>query len=194
MRAVSVASCLFGILSCGCSLLFVSGPPKNAERIPPSEPLECTTSKLAPGVDTAVAAYQVFRTGYALSRTSADYAGQPINQEADIGFGLGLTALFAASAVYGYVTTGKCAQAKVDHSLRSSDLEKSPVTFKPNRPSFRPAQPRPATAPPLGSAAAQPPQPAEAVPAGTADTAGEIAPTPAPVGSQTPLPAEAPAP
>jgi hypothetical protein len=107
---------LCAIFSCGCSLLFVTSPPKHVEKLPPSEPVECTTNKLAPVIDTLVTGFQVYRTIYAAQASNGDYAGLPISRSTDIVLGSSLTALFLVSAAYGYKTTDQCIDAKAAHA------------------------------------------------------------------------------
>ena len=89
-------------LTPGCSYIFTSGGP----------PPHCSTSKAPPILDTVFGGFEVVRTGIALSNGEEDYVGAPISREADILLGLGFTALFIASAYYGYSTTSECRQAQ----------------------------------------------------------------------------------
>lgn len=160
---VGVAACL----SCGCSFLFVTKPPANLERLPPSAPVECTTSRAAPLIDTAIAAFQVYRTATALNAKEWDYRDAPISRDADIGFGVGLTALFAVSAVYGLAMTARCDVAKEEHGRAEADVERG-ESHRGAAPTFtdvpRPVEPAPPVAP---TPAAPPP-------------ATPVAPTPTP--------------
>jgi hypothetical protein len=92
----------------GCSFIFVDTPPASPPRYGSETKVRCTTSKAAPIIDTVIASYQVVRTGVAVSSDESDYANAPISRGADIGFGVGLAALFLGSAIYGYVQTGRC--------------------------------------------------------------------------------------
>ncbi|HMI92154.1 MAG TPA: hypothetical protein VK509_12350, partial [Polyangiales bacterium] len=85
----------------GCSYLFTSDGPRS----------RCSTSKAPPVIDTLIGGYQVVRTGFAVAAPDETYDGALISREADIGFGLGLSALFIASAYYGYDVTSDCARA-----------------------------------------------------------------------------------
>jgi hypothetical protein len=102
---------LFGLLSTGCSFLFVQAPPANARKLPPSEPLVCTTSKAAPTIDALVTGFQVIRTVYAMNADNGDYSGFPISRTADIVLGAALTTTFLVSSMYVYATTGECVDA-----------------------------------------------------------------------------------
>lgn len=108
---VAVASFSVSSLS-GCSFVFVSGPPSHIGQGGPSGPVECTSSKAAPIIDTIIAGYQVFRTGYALSADDSAYVDSPIKREPDIALGATLTAPFAGAATYGYIVTGHCSDTK----------------------------------------------------------------------------------
>jgi hypothetical protein len=91
----------------GCSFLFTTAP-KRAESSTEFVSNKCTTSKVAPIVDTVIAGYQGFRTGYALAADQSTYDNAPISREADVALGVGFLALFGASAIYGYYVTGQC--------------------------------------------------------------------------------------
>lgn len=122
----------------GCSLIFVKGPPEQPEKVPANVPIDCTSSRFAPVLDSLVGGYQVFRTGFALTAPDSAYSGSALNRPADIAIGLGLTALFVGSAVYGYSNTSKCDAA---NEIRSKQviMPAQPVS------SFLPATPAPAT-------------------------------------------------
>jgi hypothetical protein len=92
------------VLAGGCSFVFVSRPTEEDRR----GSATCTTSNAAPVVDTLLTAFQVVRTSYALSRSDADYEGSGLSRSADVGFGIGLTALAAASAIYGFTGVSEC--------------------------------------------------------------------------------------
>ena len=99
----------------GCSFIFVDAPPSRAprtERISSESELSCTTSKAAPIIDTIIAGLQGVRAGVAAAADDSAYDGLPISRGADITLGVGFMALFAASAGYGYVMTGKCKDLK----------------------------------------------------------------------------------
>lgn len=90
----------------GCSILLVKprhGSPSN--RGPSSA---CTVNYLAPVIDSLLVIPPVYRAANALDKSDADYQGATIPRAADLGLGLGLTALFAASALYGYLAVSDC--------------------------------------------------------------------------------------
>jgi hypothetical protein len=103
-----------GMLLQGCSFIFVDTPPPRYAEAPPapSEPIACTSSVAAPVVDTVIGAFEVIRTGFALSASDSAYTNYPISRGADIGFGMAFASLFAASAIYGYINTSRCADLK----------------------------------------------------------------------------------
>jgi hypothetical protein len=115
--------------------------------------VECTTSKVAPVLDTVFAGLEVARTGYALSQTEADYQGQPLSRGADIGLGAAFVALFASSAIYGYLKTGSCADAK-EQQERARQRFLAPPPPPPPPPALTPssAPPPPPPPPPVEAA------------------------------------------
>ena len=154
------------VLACsGCSYIFVTGKPANVEALPPSEPITCTTSKVTPILDTVFAGLEVARTAYAVSLSDGDYSGQPLNRGADIGIGASLVALFASSAIYGYLVTGSCADAKSQHERQRQQYlypagpppvefpaQSAPPAPQPASPAPQPASPAPQPASPAPSA------------------------------------------
>lgn len=98
--------------SAGCSFIFVETVPSNVEQYRDDAPISCTSGRVAPILDSLGAVFEVVRTAIALGTHPNDYEDAPISRGADIGFGLGFTALFAASAVYGFSTTGECREVK----------------------------------------------------------------------------------
>lgn len=115
MRSLAVSTILCavcGVLSSGCSFLFVKGPPDNVGKLPAKAPVECTTSELAPLVDLAVTGFQVVRTIYAVRQSDSDYRDFPISRKADIAFGVGFSTVFALSAIHGFTETTACTEAK----------------------------------------------------------------------------------
>ena len=114
--AAALATLLWLGSQSGCSLLFVDAPPPNHAQL---RHFDCTSSKAAPIIDTVIGGYQVVRTAVALSAEDSDYGSYPISRGADIAFGLGLSTLFIASAVYGFSTTGDCSDAEDALARRS---------------------------------------------------------------------------
>jgi hypothetical protein len=125
--------------SSGCSLLFIKAPPESPpSQFTPGSSIECTSSKIAPGFDTAFAALEVVRTGLAASADDSVYSNpnQPLSRGADVALGIGFASLFLGSAIYGYATTARCSR------LQRSNV---PVAQDPVNPGDTQAQP---TAPP----------------------------------------------
>src|SRR5689334_10820618 len=96
-RGVLAGVVATSMTSLGCSFLFTTKTPDHPEHIPPTMPLQCTTTRAAPIVDTVIAGLEAVRTVVALNAKESDYTGSTIDRSSDIGFGVGLTALFAAS-------------------------------------------------------------------------------------------------
>src|SRR3954464_7520626 len=111
-RAVAAFALL--ISTPGCSFIFVTPPSSSADgNVASTSPAgECTTSRLAPGLDSAFGALEVVRTGVALAADDSVYSDpkQPLSRGADIALGLGLTALFVGSAIYGFANTSRCSR------------------------------------------------------------------------------------
>jgi hypothetical protein len=88
----------------GCSFIFVRPPPSNHERL---AYFDCESSVVAPAVDTTNAVVDGVLAGIAAANTQ-DYEGQP-----GLAATFGVTgAVYAASAIYGFVMTSKCSGAK----------------------------------------------------------------------------------
>lgn len=119
LRATSILTAGL-ILSQGCSLIFVTTPPESLPKDPRQE-VSCTSSVVAPVVDTVIGAYQGLRTGVAIAADDSDYQDYPISRPADVALGLGFAALFVGSAVYGYSSTSACSDLKDAASHRPVD-------------------------------------------------------------------------
>ena len=97
----------------GCSLLFTNKAPDAPEKLPARATVECTTSVVAPVIDSIIGSYQVVRTGMAIKADESDYGDNPtISREMDIAFGATLAVLFASSAIYGFGVTNECRDVK----------------------------------------------------------------------------------
>jgi hypothetical protein len=114
----------------GCSYAFVNGPPDNYQQSPV---FDCTTSKVAPVLDTLGAGYQIVRAGVAVAADENDYADYPISRGADIALGIGFATLLTASAIYGYSETLSCQDAKAERAAPPPALERGPMpmTYAP---------------------------------------------------------------
>jgi hypothetical protein len=185
----AVLTALFALSSTGCSLLFVHErpSPRPGNIGPPTG--QCTSSQVAPVLDTIFTGLEATRVVYAASADDSVYADpkQPLSRGADIGLGLGFTALFLGSAIYGYVATGSCRKYQQGGDQTSDhEWESEPVDVKGgSRPPAHVAPPTadldaPSTAEaeaaPTPAAAATAPDAADATAPDTTD--GEAAPTP----------------
>lgn len=97
---------VIGVLACastGCSLLFVKPPSSDGAK-------QCTRSKLAPVLDALAGSAEVVRTGVAIAAEDSEYQDAPISRSTDIALGVGFTALFVGSAIYGAVNTSECSK------------------------------------------------------------------------------------
>jgi hypothetical protein len=104
------------VLLSGCSYLFVEAPPEGHERM---RHFDCTSSRLAPIVDTAFAGMYglsgvVYGAAAAQSRGST-YGRAPTSVAVGM---LAIAAVDAASAAHGYSTTSECRRAKRDLNER----------------------------------------------------------------------------
>jgi hypothetical protein len=171
------------VLACsGCSFIFVSGPPSNVEKLPPSEPVECTTSVAAPVLDLLGTGVEVVRTGLAIGARDGDYRDAPISRSSDIALGAALTVLLAASTIYGFDETSTCDDAKARHRKARRQLESRPLRRgrrQPNPPPREPAETLPAAPTSPVPVAPTAPPPAPAAPATPAREAPPNTPPPA---------------
>ncbi len=94
----------------GCSFIFVRPPPRHTEQLPATADIECTTSDVAPGIDTVLVGLIVLGFGaVSVSDSSRTAALAP---------GIGYGALHGVSAVYGFAAIGKCADARAQQDQR----------------------------------------------------------------------------
>jgi hypothetical protein len=106
----SLAVCIvLAPFTASCSFLFVQ-PLKTNDNVR-AAPLKCTTSNVAPGLDTVIAGWQVVRIMLAAGASEADYAGTGSSQGADITLGILFGALAVGSAIYGFNATDECRRA-----------------------------------------------------------------------------------
>ncbi len=96
------------LLPTSCSLMFVNGPPAGERNV---EPTECTTSQGWPAFDVILSLLEAARTGYAVTRTDADYQGSSLSRPSDIAIGATLMALTAISAGVGFNRVSECNDA-----------------------------------------------------------------------------------
>jgi hypothetical protein len=117
---------LIALTNSACSFVFVhtvpSETPEEAQwrrqahetQPAPPDPGRCTSGKAAPVIDTLIGGFEVVRTGLAAGTDANDsvYRDGPISRNTDLAAGIGLSALFIGSAIYGYVMTSECSSAR----------------------------------------------------------------------------------
>lgn len=151
------ALCVLFLLPTSCSLMFVNGPPEHTNHV---EPGECTTSDGWPAFDVILAVLETARTGYAITRTDADYRGTTLSRPSDIGIGAALTALAAISAGVGFSRVSACKDAMIDD--RDSRARPAAMRRRPRAPASYPPSAAPSTdATTSATAAAAPVPPAD---------------------------------
>jgi hypothetical protein len=100
------------LASHGCSWLFVEGPPRVAP--PPQFPLDCTTSRAAPVIDTIIAAPHALLAVVGVAAMSdADSDSETDGIAHVLGgliflYGLSVTLVYGLSAHSGYRDTRRC--------------------------------------------------------------------------------------
>jgi len=151
---------VIGVLLGGCSFAFVNGPPPQHQQLPY---FDCTSSRVAPVLDTIFTALQVLNVGLAVSDNDAEWEDRfggdaPIARKPSIALYAGLAALGAAGAYYGFTKTGECRDAKLQLMMRAGQ-QQQPGTWPPPAAAPAPA-PAPGPAPaPLPPSATPPPPP-----------------------------------
>jgi hypothetical protein len=103
---------LAGAACSGCSLTFVTPPPAAVAPGNARPHVDCTTSNVAPVVDSVLTGYEAFRVGFAALGPDSAYRRSPIDRDADLALGLVFGAAFAGSAIYGFVSTARCRRIK----------------------------------------------------------------------------------
>ncbi len=93
----------------GCSFLFVQ-PPK--DDVPSRGAGDCTTSAVAPVVDSLFALTNAVSAAYVASLSNEEIT----NKGPAIGLGLGVAAVWLASAIYGYYNTSRCVELVRDRA------------------------------------------------------------------------------
>jgi hypothetical protein len=74
--------------------------------------VDCTTSYLAPIVDSAVTAYQLASVAYVSTLDDSRFARYPISRKEDMAVGGIFAAAWAGSAIYGFVSAAHCRRIK----------------------------------------------------------------------------------
>ncbi len=107
-------STLLALACCsGCSFTFMTPPPAAAKPRSEARPhVECTTSNVAPILDSVLTGYEAFRVGFAALGPDSAYRHSPIDRDADLALGLAFGAAFAGSAAYGYWAAARCRRIK----------------------------------------------------------------------------------
>jgi hypothetical protein len=100
------------LLLSGCSFTFVTPPPSRPVASEPRPHVECTTSNVAPIIDSAITGYETFRVAYAALGPESAYRSSPIDRETDLALGLAFGGVFLASTIYGFVSTAQCRRIK----------------------------------------------------------------------------------
>ena len=80
VRLASLVSSAIALQCVGCSFVFTSGPPPRDERPPPPQPIDCSTSRVPPLLDTAFTGFQAFRIVTAVAASNGDYSDAPISR------------------------------------------------------------------------------------------------------------------
>ncbi len=103
---------LAGAACGGCSLTFVTPPPSAVAPSAARPHVDCTTSNVAPILDSVLTGYEAFRVGFAALGPDSAYRRSPIDRDADLALGVAFGAAFAGSAIYGFVSTARCRRIK----------------------------------------------------------------------------------
>jgi hypothetical protein len=98
--------------SSGCSVAFMTPAPADAGRARPRPQVDCTSSNLAPIIDSVLSTYELAGVAYAATLDDSRYDHYPISRQADMAIGAGFAAVFTASAIYGYVSAAHCRRVK----------------------------------------------------------------------------------
>jgi hypothetical protein len=98
----------------GCSFAFVEGRPAHHERL---SYFECTTSRLGPILDTVAAGYFGLAAAVLAGQSEAEQAqyerdNPNVDRETQLGLFTAFAVLGAAGAIWGYVRTQQCRDAK----------------------------------------------------------------------------------
>jgi hypothetical protein len=111
-RCLAVVSA-FSIFGSGCSLLFMNKPHEPVAV--PNYPVDCTSSRVAPGFDVAGVAYFVVNGIVILSRPDCPSSESCLDSGVKIGAALidaALVGVYLASAISGFNSAERCEQIK----------------------------------------------------------------------------------
>lgn len=121
MRCIAGRAVLFLlliILGPACSFVFVEGVPDYHRGLPPEEPVDCTSARAAPMVDTMLASGALVSMIVAANADDDDSEAVSSSQDASLATSATLAGAFAASAIYGYVVTQRCYDEKAKRARR----------------------------------------------------------------------------
>ncbi|MEO8179314.1 MAG: hypothetical protein ABI895_10815 [Deltaproteobacteria bacterium] len=109
----------FSLLSIGCSFIFVRPPPTEHEQLPY---FDCVSSDAAPATDVTNAVVDGL-LAIAASLDNPDTSED--ERQPDFAAGVGIVgAVYAASAIYGFIMTSKCEGAKERLAARVHELRR----------------------------------------------------------------------
>ncbi len=100
-----------------CSFVFIERAPTKHKQM---QAFDCTSSVVAPVLDTIWAGLNGLGAAVALGQSDRDYAGRTPDRGTTIGVGLAWLAVSGASAIYGFTQTQTCRRAKEDLYTRLS--------------------------------------------------------------------------
>lgn len=155
----------------GCSFAFVSGPPPDHAQL---SYFDCTTSRLAPVLDTVLTGLMVLNVVTLGATSDAEWAssnrcnaGDPncpvISRNGAMLIDGALGVAGAAGMLYGFSKTGACRAAKHEQAMRGSPQQPMPGSWPPPQGSPQGTWPPPQQGSPQGTW--PPPQPAPPQPA-----------------------------
>ncbi|HLK89892.1 MAG TPA: hypothetical protein VKZ18_08360 [Polyangia bacterium] len=132
-----------------CSWMFVQTLPDNHQR---GDHADCTTSRAMPAIDTTLALIDAGTAAYVAGRSDAT------NKTLAVTTGFLASAVWASSALWGYLETSACQEAKDDAD--TGLLSPRPILGRRQPPLLwsppPPAPPPPAAPPPAPPAASAP--------------------------------------
>jgi hypothetical protein len=164
---LAAASTLVAFLNGGCSWIFMSKAPDPV--VAPNYPVECTSSRAAPVLDTICAGYFVANGIFWAAADTCDGGSGDCFESSEkttgIALSAGLAALCAVSAASGYRSATACGKVK---SLNALCITGDMAACQALRPGWAPSGWTPSQQPsdPWGAPPAPPP-PAQPPPGGT---------------------------
>jgi hypothetical protein len=101
----------------GCSFLFVEGPPREHRQM---AYFDCTESRLVPILETILVAAEGLYLSAALRASDAEWEEDNDGLDRDDAIALSVVrgSVFATSAVFGYVRSSDCREAKAELAIR----------------------------------------------------------------------------